>query len=229
MNVMTRIMLALAFAFMIFTGGDAVPAVYSGDVPSYVTLVITEFVVGATIAFAAYVVFTAIHFAGQLIDYQIGFSMVSVFDPASQVQVPITGNLLYFMASALFVQFGGLHNLFAALAQSYNGIPINGAFFWNNSRLFMFMVNLITDFFILGMRIAMPLVGAMVITDVALGILVKAVPQMNVFAVGMPLKLVVGLIILFLIMPVFANFVTQVVFSFSNDMLGRATGGMTPS
>ena len=169
---------------------------YTFTIPAYTFMMIKEFLVGFLLAFVVYIVFSIIHFAGQMMDYQIGFSMVSVYDPVSQVQVPITGNLFYFVVLYFFVVTGGLHNVVHALFYSYILLPIDSAVLLDNSELVSYFLSLLLAYFVLGVQIAMPIMGSILILDIALGLLVKAVPQMNIFVVGVPLKLFLGVIIL---------------------------------
>ena len=224
---MAKVMFSLAFAFMLFSTGQVEAIAYDGSVPGFVFVLIQEFFVGFTIGFVVYLIFNTIYFAGQLIDYQIGFSMVNVFDPQTQIQVPLTGNIFYFMMAALLVVSGGLHVLIAAMAYSFEVVPAGTEMLYENEALFMYIVGLLADFFIIGLRIAMPIAGSLILMDVALGILVKAVPQMNVFVVGLPMKLFVGLLILYLIVPNMVD-MFNTIFDYSTRAADNAIGGLMP-
>ena len=198
----SRIGLAMACSFIIVINQPLIVE-YTDSVPAFTFLLIREFLVGFTLAYVVYLIFVVIHFAGQIIDFQIGFSMVSVFDPITQVQVPITGNLFYLVVTAIFVITGGFRVFIHALMYSYSVLPIGDAVFVGNDRLVFFIVSLITSYLIMGFRIAMPIMGTILIIDIALGLLVKAVPQMNVFVVGMPIKLLIGLMIMIAVHHIF--------------------------
>lgn len=198
----TRIGLAMASSYMIIINQPLIIE-YTNTVPAFTLLIIREFLVGFTLAFVVYLIFIVVHFAGQIIDFQIGFSMVSVFDPITQIQVPITGNLFYLIITALFVMTGGFHVFIHALIYSYNIVPIGDAVFVGNNNLIFFIISLITSYLLMGVRIAMPIMGTILIIDVALGLLVKAVPQMNVFVVGMPIKLLIGFMIMLSVYHIF--------------------------
>ncbi len=171
----------------------------------YFLLLLKEFLVGYTLGFTVLLFMSIVYFAGQLIDYQIGFSMLNVFDPSTNMQVPITGNIMFFIMMMFFIQTGGLHYILLSFLESYSIIPISTANLISNPALPYLLLNTISDFFVLGLRISMPIVGTILLINFTLGILVKAVPQMNVFVVGMPIKLLIGLVILYLTIPTYLD------------------------
>ncbi|MDR3240165.1 MAG: flagellar biosynthetic protein FliR [Clostridiales bacterium] len=227
---MVKIGLASAVSFLIFTSGQAEPAVsgalYTESVPGFFLLVISEFMIGFTAGFTVSMAFNLVLFAGQLLDFQIGFSMVSVFDPVSQIQVPIVGNLLNLTVTALLVQSGGLHALLSALFFSYEALPIGHAFFTGNGRLIWRLLETLMSFMSIAVQICIPIVGALLIIDISMGLLVKAVPQMNVFVVGMPIKLLAGLLLLAMLTPMFSG-VYQITFEQAMKALTQILKGMS--
>lgn len=195
-----RIFLALCVSVALFMSG-LVTTVYLVDTTvGYVYLILVEFLVGAAMGYAVFAVFNLIFFAGQLMDFQIGLMMVNVLDPMTQIQVPLTGNLFYFSMMALVVVTGGLHAFFMAFFYSYTALPIGTAVVIGNMNLAWYMVYILVESTILAVRISMPIVGTMMVINVALGIMVKTVPQMNIFVVGLPLKLLVGTILIWIVM-----------------------------
>ena len=224
----TRIGLAMASSYIIVVNQPLIIQ-YTDTVPAFIFLIINEFLVGFTLAYVVYLIFVVVHFAGQIIDFQIGFSMVSVFDPITQIQVPITGNLFYLIVTALFVITGGFRVFIHALLESYRILPIGDAVFIGNDNLVFFIIGLITSYLLMGVRIAMPLMGTILIIDIALGLLVKAVPQMNVFVVGMPLKLLIGLMIMIAVHHIFVEiyemFYLDTIRSFQNALRSLVPNG----
>lgn len=207
-NMQAKIGFAIMLTYVIFINQWS--NVYFLEMPTetfigFGILLLKEFVVGYSLGFTVYLFMTTFYFAGQMIDYQIGFSMVNVFDPMSNSQVPITGNIMYFIMSAFLIQTGGLNYMLESFFNSYNVIPISTANILNNPALPYMFLDAISNFFVLGLRIAIPLSGTIILIDFTLGILVKAVPQMNVFVVGMPIKLLVGIVILYLIFPTYIS------------------------
>jgi flagellar biosynthetic protein FliR len=168
---------------------------------SFAVIVGKEFLVGVIIGFVSFLVFSALYIAGQIIDMQIGFGMVNVLDPTMNSQVPLMGNFIFILTTLFFLLADGHHVLISALYKSYSVLPINGFDFTEA------MVNNITtvfsEIFVIGFKISVPVIAAALMTEVALGILSKTVPQMNVFVVGIPLKIGVGLLTLYIMLPVF--------------------------
>jgi len=198
--ISARIFLALTMSIALFMSGAVTMVHVLDSTLGYVYLLLIEFLVGMTIAYAAFAVFNLIFFAGQLIDFQIGLAMVNVLDPMTQIQVPIVGNLFYFALLAVTVVTGGLHAMFATFFYSFGVLPVGTGQILGNPEITYYILFLLVESTILGVRLAMPIIGVMLVVDAALGIMVKTVPQMNIFVVGMPLKVLVGLILLYLVL-----------------------------
>lgn len=174
---------------------------YSNSIYGYILLVFKEFIVGLSIGFISYVMFSAIYLAGQLIDMQIGFGMVNVLDPVSNIQIPITSNFYFIISMLVFLAVNGHLSIIKAVYESYNYVKIGGASL--NENLVEDIIRVFGSMFVTGFKIAAPITAAILISDVALGVLAKTVPQLNVFVVGMPLKIFVGLIVIMTTMPMF--------------------------
>ena len=203
--MIARLGLALVISYLAFITGVVTEVTYYDTVFGFGILIATEFFVGFILAFVVYVVFSIAHMVGQLVDFQIGFAMVNVLDPITQIQVPIVGNLLFLVIGAMFIATGGIHAVIAAMFHSYAVIPVGTAGIIGNNITAFYMLHLIVQYYNLAVRIALPIIGVIFLINIALGILVKTVPQMNVFVVGIPIKVFVGLILLFLVTPMFAG------------------------
>lgn len=173
------------------------------NIYGYTAMVIKEFAIGIILGYASYLVFSALYFAGQIIDIQMGFSMSNVLDPMQDSQVSLTGNFIYIIAILFFLLLNGHHILLTALFRSYNVLPIDSFAF--NEVLFNNMLKVFSETFAIGFKISIPILAASLLAEVALGILAKTVPQMNVFVVGMPLKVGVGLLTLIAMIPMFIS------------------------
>lgn len=176
---------------------------------SYAVFAAKEFLVGIILGYVSFLVFSALYVAGQIIDMQIGFGMVNVLDPTMNTQVPLTGNFIYILTTMLFLMIDGHHVLLSALYKSYSLLPI-GSFGFSEVMVDN-MISIFIETFVIGLKISMPVIAAVLLSEVALGILAKTVPQMNVFVVGMPLKIGVGLAAMLFAMPVFIR-ILDVVF-----------------
>ncbi|WP_250278434.1 flagellar biosynthetic protein FliR [[Clostridium] colinum] len=202
---MIKIGLAMAISTIIFTSGNVEQVTYVNNFMSYFMLILKEFFIGAIISYIVFFVFNSVYFTGHMIDQQIGYSMANVFDPMTNTQVPITGNLYYFSLCVLFILNRGHHMVISTIFYSYKSLPIGKAYILGNNGLFYGIINIMIEFLKIGFLFALPIIGLILVMDIALGVLVRAVPKMNVFVVGMPLKVIAGLLALWVITPVFSE------------------------
>jgi flagellar biosynthetic protein FliR len=210
----------------LFLSGTVTEISYNNTVIGYVLLILQEFVTGVFMGYIAFFIFNIIYYSGQLIDYQIGLSMMSVLDPITQIQVPIVGNLYYLAISAMLVASNGLNMFFSAFFYGYRVLPIGTAHTLGNSSLAWLIVTLITEFIVIGFKISMPIVGSILVIDAALGIMVKAAPQVNIFVVGMPIKLLVGLILMMLVMGPMLGTIYEYIFDLAYEGMTDIIGLM---
>jgi len=174
----------------------------------YYMAIIRELIVGAGLGFAVTLIFSAIYLAGQLIDVPMGFGMVNVVDPQSGLQVPIFAQFQYVLAALIFLSVGGHHGLFRALASSFTLIPIGGRM--PGSGWAMTVLDTFATMFYLGVKLSLPLVTGLLLADVALGIVARAVPQINVFVVGFPAKILIGISLFVLVLPTYVALLSQI-------------------
>lgn len=189
----------------------------------YALLVAKEFLAGVVLGYVAYLLFTAVYLAGQIIDMQMGFGMVNVMDPMSNIQIPITSNFYFIVSMMVFLMANGHHMLIRALFESYNFIPLGGAVFDN--RLMDDVIKVFTDTFVIGFKICAPILAATLITDIVLGVISRTIPQLNVFVVGMPAKILLGLLIMVVTVTAFISLNSVILdemnrgmFNFMRDM-----------
>ncbi|WP_342429546.1 flagellar biosynthetic protein FliR [Neobacillus sp. FSL H8-0543] len=171
---------------------------------TYILLVVKETVVGLCLGFFTMMLLYAVQLAGSFIDLQSGFAMSAMFNPQTGVQEHLTGKFFYILAMLFFLSIDGHHLLIRGVLASYEWIPIKS---WlpeaATENLVQLALMIVTNMFWIAILIASPIVGTIFLVDIALGILAKTVPQMNLFVVGIPVKMVVHYIVLFLFMPVF--------------------------
>jgi len=174
--------------------------------------VLTEFLVGVAISYSAYILFVGIQLAGQIIDIQMGFGLVNIIDPQSNTQVSIIGQFYYLMAILVFLAINGHHVLLRAMGDSFALIP-PGSFSLArlNAVSGPVMAEFFTRLFIIALQVAGPAVVTLFLTTVAMGILSRTIPQMNIFIVGMPLNVLVGLIITYVSLQVMGGVLSTVV------------------
>lgn len=182
----------------------------------YVSLLISELFVGWVIGFVCSLVFSAVQMAGQVLDTQVGFGMVNIMDPQSGQQVPLIGNFKYILALLVFLISNGHHLLLAALFNSFQMIPVTGVVF--HGALTGLIVDMVWGIFSIALKISFPVLISLLLTDIALGILARTMPQMNIFVVGMPVKIIVGIFILSLTVPFYILFLEVAFNGMFNDI-----------
>ena len=188
------------------------PHVYPeySSVFGYSVIIMKEVAVGLFLGAGAQLCTSIVLFAGRIIDMEIGLSMANVFDPTTNQQSSITGVLLQY-GVMLILYTTGLHRyLLKALMETFTLIPINGAVF-HTEELLATVVEFLSDYIIIGFRICLPVFACITLMNIVLGLLAKLAPQMNMFSVGIQLKLLAGLSVLFLtigMLPNICNFIS---------------------
>ncbi|MBQ8626584.1 MAG: flagellar biosynthetic protein FliR [Agathobacter sp.] len=190
----------------------------------YGIAVLKEAITGLLIGFAANICSSIVIFAGNIIDMDIGLSMATTFNPDMSLQTTVTGNLYYYMIFAFMIASNTHLYVLRAIADSFYVVPIAGAAFeWDS--LLVTMTKYMTDLFVIGFRIFLPFFATMMIMNCILGIMAKVAPQMNMFSVGIQLKILVGYIVLFLTIFMFPS-VAEYVFDEIKTMVVLIIEGM---
>lgn len=164
-----------------------------------------EFLLGIIIGFIATIYFSAIYLAGTIIDTQMGFGIVNVFDPQTNTQIPVMGNFYNVILTLIFIVMDGHHLLIRALVHSYQILPIGFKFLLSDTLLEKVIVIFI-EVFLIAFKFSAPVLGMIFLANVLLGILARTMPQMNVFIVGLPLKVFIGLLTVLVTLQFFIPF-----------------------
>lgn len=163
----------------------------------YFIIVIKEVLTGLLIGLSANLCTMIVNFAGHIADMEMGLSMVTLIDPATRDNVTITGVYYNYMITLMLIISGMHRYIIKALAETYTLIPMNGQIFHTN-LLMSSMTEFMGRYIMIGFRICLPIFATMILLNAVLGILAKVSPQLNMFAVGMQLKVLTGLGILFI-------------------------------
>lgn len=190
-----RIGLSVFIAILLYYTVPGQELVYD-TLTGYVIIVLKEAVTGLLIGYAANLCISIVSFAGHVVDMEMGLSMASLMDPTTKETSTITG-IYYNYMILLMLMISGMHRyLLRALAETYELIPVNGMVF-HSDELFAAMTGFMADYIIIGFRICLPVFAVMIILNAVLGVLAKVSPQLNMFAVGIQMKVLVGITILF--------------------------------
>ena len=172
-------------------------------------LVAKNFFIGFAIGVAALIPIAAAQLAGVIFGFQIGYGFVFVADPINSVQQSILGIVMFNVAFLIFVGLGGDKMILNAIIDSFNKLPLNTVTLSREGGLQVAQAGAYV--FQKGLQIGMPVVGFMLIISLILGILARLMPQMNIFMVGMPLKIIVGLFIMIILIPVWGEIIGKAV------------------
>ena len=173
-------------------------------------LIMRELMVGITLAFITQIIFSAVEFSGQIIGLQMGFTISSIIDPVNGNQIQIMAVMQTLLATLLFLSMNIHHLFIRTIVDSFRIIPLGS---WHlNGEIILFLIRGTTEILILGVRLAAPVMVALLLTSITLGIMARAFPQMNIFMVSLPLNIGIGFIVLGLTLPIFFH-VLEVSFS----------------
>jgi flagellar biosynthetic protein FliR len=169
------------------------------DAPGALLLLAQQLLVGIALGIVMQVAFAATALAGDAIGLQMGLSFATFVDPQHSGQTPMLGTFFVLLATLVFFAIDGHLVLLAALVESFAHLPVSAelpaASSWRT------LVGWGGELFRIGLHLALPVLAAMLATNIALGVLMRAAPQLNLFAVGFPIALVVGLAMLALLVP----------------------------
>jgi flagellar biosynthetic protein FliR/FlhB len=192
-----------------------------------VNYTIMETTTGLVLGYITSLCFNSLKIAGALIDQQLGLSMINIYDPTTKEQNTLVQNLIYWMGIIIFFSMNGHHKLIEGIQQSFKLIPIGESIISNN---FTYIINVFVECFVIGFKIAVPIVLALIITDLVIGLISRSVPQLNVMIIGMPLKVLVGIAFFIIALPFVLNEVHNLInnipdildgtLSMSSSMLG---------
>ncbi|NLL29527.1 MAG: fused FliR family export protein/FlhB family type III secretion system protein [Clostridiales bacterium] len=170
-----------------------------------ITYAINEILTGLIFGLIVDTSFKIIIMAGSLLDLHIGLSMVNIIDPNSKVNTTLNGNLLHSIAMMIFFIVDGHHLLIKSLIESFNLLSLGRSIIFGETL--MALIGIIVEYFIIGLKIAIPIVLIIILTDLCMGLISRAVPQINVMILGMPVKMLVGMIAISLSLPLIVKII----------------------
>lgn len=226
-NTPRRVKLGLSFfiAVLLYQMLTPAPAMEYNSVLGYSVIVLKEAVTGLLIGFVVNICNSIVHLAGSVIDMEVGFSMVTLIDPATRENTSVSGIFYQYLIMLLLVVTGMYQYILKAFVQTFTLIPVNGAVF-RSEALVQTLIQFMGDSIIIGFRICLPVFAVMLMLNAVLGILAKVSPQLNMFAVGLQLKVLVGLSVMFFtisMLPGAADFI----FTEMKKMMISVVEGMT--
>lgn len=226
-NAPRQIRIGLSFFTAILLYEVVTPAEYPvtyNTVSGYAAIVVKEAIVGLLLGFGATLCSAIVNFAGSIMDMEIGLSMATVFDPTTKQMTSISGAFYQYVVMMMLIASGMYRYLLGAIADSFILIPVNQAVF-RQENLLSTMIDFMGQYIVIGFRICLPVFCVMMLLNAILGVLAKVSPQMNMFAVGIQLKIVVGLSVLFFTVGMLPG-ASDFIFQQMKKMITALAGGM---
>lgn len=225
-NTPARVRIGLSFftAWLLYESLTPADAVAYHSVMGYAVLVMKESATGLIIGFGTNICTAIVNFAGTVIDMETGLSMATLMDPATRESTSITGVFYQYIVMMLLIATGMYRYLLGALADTFSVIPVNGAVF-RTDMLLTSMVRFLGEYITIGFRICLPVFCVTLLLNAVLGVLAKVSPQMNMFAVGIQFKILVGLSVLFFTASMLPG-AAEMIFREMKKMIVSFMGGM---
>ena len=210
-NVPRSVKTGLAVFLSLVVSGSLVyqPLEYVG-VLGFAGLILKEAVVGLSLGYIANVCSYIVNFSGQIMDMEMGFSMAHIMDPSTRIQSTVTGNLYSYMVMLMMLTTGMHYYIIEAIMDSFKLVPVGRVVL--HEQMYLVMLKFIVDYFIIGFRIILPMFASILLINIVLGIMVRVAPQMNMFVIGMQIKIFTGLFILLVVaelIPTVADFIFE--------------------
>lgn len=221
-NVPARIRIGLAAALALPLAGRVAETPVELDTASLIVAIALQVGAGLVLGFIGMLIFAAVQAAGSIIDLFGGYSMAQIFDPATGAQTSLFGRFYHVFAITLLFVIDGHLLLVRGFMTSFDAVPLEGLAIGAIGSTLTTGLGLLL---VAALEIAAPLLAALFLTDVVLGLLSRAAPQMQVFLLGLPLKLLLTLLIMGLALPILPGAVSNLVETVIGDGLGAVRGG----
>lgn len=205
--VRMKVVISMLLSIVVIQMTPVVTLSYTGVI-GFSVLVLKETVIGLVLGFMCNVCFYIVTFSGQIMDMQMGLSMANMFDPATNIQVTVTGNIYNYFLMLMLVATNMHYYIIRAITDSFSYFNIGQAVFRDGLK--DIMLNFMGNYFLIALRIVLPVFCCMLLIHVILGVLTKAAPQMNMFSIGMQIQVLVGIVLLILLvqtLPMVSDFI----------------------
>jgi len=192
--VQVKVALGLFFSFVLYPLAARTAPAVDVRLLALVVMALKEVVVGLVIGFATGIIFTGVQAAGELVGFELGFSIATVFDPENGQNSPVVGQFFYLAVSLVYLMLNGHHFALQALQLSYEAVPVNGLTISGVAA--ERMIALTGTVLLVALKLASPVIVAGFLVNLAMAVLTRVAPQMNVFVLSFPVKIAVVLVVL---------------------------------
>lgn len=200
---LVRILFAFSLSIALFpvvkSGSGAIANEYLQNNFLVTALVMKEAIVGFTVGFMAKIVFDSIFFGFAYMGMQMGFGFSNLYDPNTESSAPVVGNFVMIIVSLLFLGINGHHIMIKAISETFTLLPLGEATF--SKELSRYALEVGTSVFIIAVKIAAPIAVVIFLMNVAFGLIARAIPQINILIVSFTINILVGVFVLFLVLP----------------------------
>ena len=200
-----KVGLTLVIAYILMPGIDYSTVSNINNTFPFIMNCINEAVAGLVLGFVINLCFASFRFAGNLMDLQVGFSMMTFFNPNTSSNTTLLENAMYWFSIVIFFLIDGHHMIIRALIESFNIIK-PGNLILNNDSINIIILAFI-NYFAIGVKIAIPIVLIILISDLTMGLIARTVPQLNIMVLGLPVKILIGLLAFSISLPIFMKFI----------------------
>ncbi|RQO33271.1 flagellar biosynthetic protein FliR [Herminiimonas sp. KBW02] len=219
-----KIALGIMLALIISPTVPALPALDPMSLPGFLILV-QQLIIGLSIGFAMRITFAGVEMAGEIIGMTMGLGFASFFDPQTRARSSAISQFLALLTLMIYLATNLHLVVLSTLAQTFEMLPISSSFVSAGGMLEV--VKWGGRIFSAGVQLSLPIVAALLITNIALGILTRAAPQLNIFGIGFPITIGVGFIMIGIVLPYLMNPIINLIQE-GIDAMGRITMAMTP-
>lgn len=216
--------ISLVLSIVVIQSIPAVSLEYTGII-GFSALVLKECAVGLILGYMCNICMYIVSFAGQLIDMEMGLSMASMFDPLTSIQISVTGNMYTYLVMLVMMATNMHHYVVRAILETFGFFTVGQAVF--NGNLTQMAIDFMANYFVIGFRIVLPIFASMLVINVVLGVLSRATPQMNMFVVGIQIKVLVGILLLLIVVSMIPT-VTDFIFQQMKDVVIDVYRSFTP-
>lgn len=214
MPALLRVGVSMMLAVLVFLSlGDELYYQPDNALEMYGAL-LQEGLTGLTLGFIIFLFFSMFMWAGGMVDLKAALMLSGAFDPYLEAQVTVWGQFYYLMALVFYLLMNGHHHLFRALAGSYQYIPLGTGLFGPEQTETLF--TLFSHLFVLAFQIGAPIILILMMLDISLGLLGKTAPQVHIFILGLPLKVVLSMVLLALLLPMLTGVLETLMERFLN-------------
>ena len=214
---LVKIGLSLVITAVLVPTIDISTVALPDNLVSYVVLVAKELLVGMLLGWISMLVFNGIQFAGGLVGFQMGLRIGNIIDPMSEEQISVIGSAQNLLAVLLYLSMRWDHFLFKSIAASFYVIPVAGVTF--EGQMAIELTRMSADVFIIALKMGAPILAALFLADVALGFIARTAPQINIFIIGFPVKVALGILLLGVSLPFFCYVFGKLVRNMENNIM----------